>query len=105
MLEISEHAKITLERGDEVVPVPSALVPGVVIPRAPSTILFICRDVDKEAVIRVGGVARPTPHGSTGIPGCPGGGKGAAKETVHLLTHHSRGTAVAGPKPEGQGRV
>ena len=101
MLKIPKHAKVTLERGYEVVPVPSTLVPGVIIPRAPITILLIRRDVDEEPVIRVGSVAMSTPYSSTGIPGWSGGGKVAAKEAIHFPTHHSTGASVSGPEPEG----
>jgi hypothetical protein len=101
MLKIPKHAKVTLERDYEVVPVPSVLVPGVIIPRAPITILLIRQDVDEEPVVRVGSVAMSTPYSSTGIPGWSGGGKVAAKEAVHFLMHHSTGAAGTGPEPEG----
>lgn len=101
VLKVPKQAEVTLERGDKVIPVPGSLVPGVIFPRTPVTIVLICWDMDEEAVIRVGSIAGPTPHSSTGSPGWSGGGKVAAKEAVHFLMHHSTGAAGTGPEPEG----
>jgi len=105
MLKVAEDTKITLERGEQVVPVPSAMVPCVIVGRAPSTPRLIRRDVDVKVVIRVGRVARAAPHCPASLPWMSGGGKVAAEEAVHLLTHQPTLAALAGPSPEGLGKV
>jgi len=67
-LQVAKDAQITLEQGDQVVPVPAVYKSQSVFLRLPIETIFINRDVSLEVIKRMVDVTGSTPNLVTGCP-------------------------------------